>query len=180
MWLVLYCHPRWRYHSVTGWTCCGQAITHAMHIYLKARLFEAGLTKPRVIAKLESRYDTLESSIPFVNSLMIGLCVQMDATCNIEQRSVRVRGVSDCVVTTNFSFFSLGPVTNLRATSKNKTAVVLAWGTPQSGIGTITAPQVIFLAIFALGSFLPSRLCHWLNLRHLSHSFFLVAKNFMS
>jgi len=90
---------------------------------------------------------------------MIGLCVQTDATCNIEQRSVRLHGVSDCVVTTNF-FFSLGPVTNLQTTFKNKTAVVLAWGTPQSGIGTITAPQVIFLAIFALGSFLPSRLCH--------------------
>ena len=47
---------------------CGQAITHAIHIYLKARLFKTGLTKPRVIAKLEFRYDTLESSIPFVNS----------------------------------------------------------------------------------------------------------------
>ena len=47
----------------------------------------------------------LRKQYSFCQQLMIGLCVQMDATCNIEQRSVRVRGVSDCVVTTNFSFF---------------------------------------------------------------------------
>ena len=96
--------------------------------------------------------------------------VQTNSTCNKIQRCWELLASNVTSVGTGFQtasllsifLFSLGPVTNLKAKTLNKTAVALAWGTPQSGSGIITAPQVILLLILALGFFRVACVTDWI------------------
>lgn len=168
---LLYCRPRWGYHSLTVWTHCGQASTHAIHIYI-LQIFISTYFYYFVLFF----WDQFETTTP--NNTQQH--VQTNSTCNKIQRCWELLASNVTSVGTGFQtasllptfLFSLGPVTNLQTTILNKTAVALAWRTPQSGTGTITAPQVILLPILALGYFRVACVTDWIWDIFLSPVFF--------